>query len=88
MFEILGRSTICTAKSRGDKVALMPIPAALHRDLRTRPTDQPPFSGTFLNLPPAMISWYQDRAFLLPAEGLFQDRDRPVLRLPSAFYCR
>jgi hypothetical protein len=65
-------------------VALMPIPAALDQDLRTRPTDQPPFSGTILNLPPAMISWYQDRAFLLPAEGLFQDRDRLVLSLPSA----
>jgi hypothetical protein len=64
-------------------VALMPIPAVLDRDLRTRPTDQPPFSGT-LNLPPAMISWYQDRAFLLSAEVLFQDRDRLVLRLPSA----
>jgi hypothetical protein len=24
--------------------------------MRTRPTDEPPFSGTFLNLPPAMIS--------------------------------
>ena len=51
--------------------------------MRTQPTDEPPFSGTLLNLPlpPAMISWYQDRAF--PAEVLFQDRDRPVLRLPS-----
>jgi hypothetical protein len=39
--------------------------------------------SNLLNLPPAMISWYQDRAFLLPAEVLFQDRDRPVLRLPS-----
>jgi hypothetical protein len=64
---------------------LVPL-ADLHP--RTRPMDELPFSGTFLNLPPAMISWYQDRAFLLPAEVLFQDRDRPVLKLPSASYCR
>ena len=65
----------------GSLPILVPL-ADLHP--RTRPTDEPPFSGTFLNLPPAMISWYQDRAFLLPAEGLFQDRDRLVLSLPSA----
>jgi hypothetical protein len=51
---------------------LVPL-ADLHT--RTRPTDEPPFSGTFLNL----LS-----RILLPAEVFFQDRDRPVLRLPSA----
>jgi hypothetical protein len=44
----------------GSLPILVPL-ADLHP--RTRPTDEPPFSGTFLNLPPAMISWYQDRAF-------------------------
>jgi hypothetical protein len=37
----------------GSLPILVPL-ADLHP--RTRPTDEPPFSGTFLNLPPAMIS--------------------------------
>jgi hypothetical protein len=44
----------------GSLPILVPL-ADLHP--RTRPTDEPPFSGSFLNLPPAMIFWYQDRAF-------------------------
>jgi hypothetical protein len=37
----------------GSLPILVPL-ADLHP--RTRPTDEPPFSGTFLNLPPATIS--------------------------------
>jgi hypothetical protein len=82
-------TAILTAVATGDVKSFAGLRAGqTKRRCERRPTDEPPFSGTLLNLPPAMISWYQDRAFLLPAEVLFQDRDRPVLRLPSAFYCR